>query len=435
MMNTHLLCILVGICLTLMLFVYVNGSLSDRKKHALFFMSLFSVLLLISDKLTRTFDGSLDVTTGYITKFCKFFVYMLFLLVIFSYNQYLKDMFKTEGKADGAPKCLIVSDCIILAAAIVLVVSQFTGLYYYYDEFNAYHRASGNALAYIFPLSAVVTQAVAIVENRSHLRRKILFPLFLFTVIPILGSIPQFFAHGVMYTSTSIVAMVVLLYCFSIIDTNKLVKIAHENELEALKKEQKNIKLMISQTVEALAEAIDTKDKYTNGHSRRVAKYSRMIAKKAGKTDEECDEIYIIGLLHDIGKIGIPIAIINKETKLTDEEYEIIKTHTIAGRKILSKISISPDLVLGANYHHERYDGKGYPEGKAGEDIPEVARIIAVADAYDAMASKRSYRDALPQDQIRAELVKGVGTQFDPKFALIMIDLIDSDKEYNLREM
>lgn len=434
MMNTYLLCILVGICLTLMLFTYVNGSLSGRKKHALFFMSLFSVLLLISDKLTRTFDGTFDDATGYIVKFCKFSVYMLFLLIIFSYNQYLKDMFKTEGKANGTPKCLIVSDCIIFAAAIILIVSQFTGLYYVY-EYNTYHRASGNALAYIFPLSAVVTQAVAIVKNRSHLRKKILFPLFLFTIIPILGSIPQFFAHGVMYTSTSIVAMVVLLYCFSIIDTNKLVKIAHENELEALKKEQKNIKLMISQTVEALAEAIDTKDKYTNGHSRRVAKYSRMIAEKAGKTDEECDEIYIIGLLHDIGKIGIPIAIINKETKLTDEEYEIIKTHTIAGRKILSKISISPDLVLGASYHHERYDGKGYPEGKAGEDIPEVARIIAVADAYDAMASKRSYRDALPQDQIRAELVKGVGTQFDPKFALIMIDLIDSDKEYNLREM
>ena len=277
-------------------------------------------------------------------------------------------------------------------------------------------------------------QFVTIIKKRSRLSKRMVIPLLLFTIVPLIASIPQFLGYGLFYTSYSIIAMVVLLYCFSITDTNRLLKKAHEQELENLRREQKNIRLMVSQTVEALAEAIDTKDKYTNGHSRRVAEYSKMIAKCAGKTDEECDEIYIVGLLHDVGKIGIPIKIINKETKLTDEEYETIKTHTTAGKKILSKISMSPNLVLGANYHHERYDGKGYPEGKKGEDIPEVARIIAVADAYDAMASKRSYRDALPQQVIREELVKGSGAQFDPTFAKIMIDLIDSDTEYQLKE-
>ena len=183
---------------------------------------------------------------------------------------------------------------------------------------------------------------------------------------------------------------------------------------------------MLSQTAMALAEAIDAKDKYTNGHSRRVAEISAKIAEKYGKSKEECEEIYLIGLLHDVGKIGIPNAIINKNGKLTDEEYDIIKTHPVKGYEILSKISVSPNLPIGAHYHHERYDGKGYPEGLKGEEIPEIARIIAVADTYDAMASRRSYRNSLPMEKIRDEIIKGMGTQFDTKFANIMVELIDS---------
>ncbi|MBQ6674741.1 MAG: HD domain-containing protein, partial [Ruminococcus sp.] len=121
--------------------------------------------------------------------------------------------------------------------------------------------------------------------------------------------------------------------------------------------------------------------------------------------------------------------------KLTDEEYDVIKSHPVKGMQILSKITRFPDLTIGAHYHHERYDGKGYPEGLKGEEIPEIARIIAVADAYDAMSSKRSYRDVLPQEIVRNEIENGLGTQFDPKFGKIMLGLIDEDKEYNMREM
>ena len=191
---------------------------------------------------------------------------------------------------------------------------------------------------------------------------------------------------------------------------------------------------MVTQTTMALVEAIDAKDSYTNGHSNRVADYSVMIAERAGKTKEEQEEIYLIALLHDVGKIGISNAIINKKGKLTDEEYAEIKRHPTVGREILSKISIDPKLAIGASFHHERYDGKGYPMGLKGEEIPEIARIIAVADSYDAMASKRSYRDVLPKEKIRSELVKGKGTQFDPSFAEIMINIIDEDKDYQLKE-
>ncbi len=193
-------------------------------------------------------------------------------------------------------------------------------------------------------------------------------------------------------------------------------------------------KKLTAEVMEALASAIDAKDTYTNGHSRRVAEYSKRIAEDIGKSAEECENIYFAALLHDVGKIGVPIEILTKKGRLSDEEFDQIKQHPVVGGQILSSISDSPWLTIGARYHHERYNGKGYPEGLKGEEIPEIARIIAVADAYDAMTSNRSYRDAIPQHIVREELVKGTGIQFDPEFAKIMIHIIDLDIEYRLKE-
>ncbi|MCR5092357.1 MAG: HD-GYP domain-containing protein [Lachnospiraceae bacterium] len=204
--------------------------------------------------------------------------------------------------------------------------------------------------------------------------------------------------------------------------------------MRSYERKQQQAREQFEQTAEALASAIDAKDTYTNGHSRRVAEYSEKIARSAGKSEEECEKVYFAALLHDVGKIGVPIDILTKKGRLTDEEFEAIKEHPVAGGQILSKIKNSPWLGLGANYHHERYNGKGYPEGRKGEDIPEIARIIAVADAYDAMTSNRSYRNAIPQHIVREELVKGIGTQFDPVFARIMIHMIDLDTEYLMKE-
>ena len=188
------------------------------------------------------------------------------------------------------------------------------------------------------------------------------------------------------------------------------------------------------QVMKTLAGTIDAKDKYTNGHSVRVAEYSRELARRLGKSEREQEDIYYMGLLHDIGKIGIPDEIINKSTKLTDEEYALIKSHPVIGADILKNLSEIPGIDTGARWHHERYDGSGYPDGLKGEEIPEVARIIGVADAYDAMASKRSYRDVLPQEVVRAEIEKGKGTQFDPYFVDKMLEMIDEDTEYQMRE-
>lgn len=196
----------------------------------------------------------------------------------------------------------------------------------------------------------------------------------------------------------------------------------------------KSIIRLYNETAFALAKAVDAKDAYTSGHSERVAKYARMIAARSGATQEEQEEIYTIALLHDIGKIGVPIEIINKPARLTDDEYKIMKTHTTKGYSILQIIEEMPKLATGARSHHERYDGNGYPDHIAGAKIPQYARIISVADAYDAMTSRRSYRAAMPQDKVRSEIEQGIGSQFDPTYANIMLQLIDEDKDYTMRE-
>ncbi len=188
------------------------------------------------------------------------------------------------------------------------------------------------------------------------------------------------------------------------------------------------------QIVKALSGAVDAKDTYTNGHSLRVAEYSREIARRAGFSGEMQDDIYMMGLLHDVGKIGVPDAIINKPAHLTEDEYAVIKNHPVMGARILKNIKDFPKLITGARWHHERYDGKGYPDGIAGEEIPLEARIIAVADAYDAMSSRRSYRDVLPQETVRSEIEKGKGTQFDPEVTEVVLGMIDEDTDYQMRE-
>lgn len=206
-----------------------------------------------------------------------------------------------------------------------------------------------------------------------------------------------------------------------------------DRKTRAVQESSRRISNLSDQIIHALSGAIDAKDSYTNGHSARVAKYSRELARRLGMPPIKVAEIYNIALLHDVGKIGIPNSIINKPGKLTDEEYAIVKSHAMTGYEILKPISEMPELSIGARWHHERYDGKGYPDGKAGEDIPEIARIICVADCYDAMSSDRIYRKALPQFMVREEIERNKGTQFDPRIADVMLQIIDEDKEYMLR--
>ena len=180
-------------------------------------------------------------------------------------------------------------------------------------------------------------------------------------------------------------------------------------------------------TIGILRQTVEAKDPYTRGHSDRVSEYSVLIGKKLGLDEKTLHILKIGGLFHDIGKIGIPDSILLKESKLSDEEYSQIKNHPMIGVHMLGDAAIFTDILPIVKHHHERYDGRGYPSQLVGEDIPYVARIAAVADTFDAMTSKRSYRDSLPIDVVRAEIERCSGTQFDPNIAKVFLDIMDND--------
>ena len=183
------------------------------------------------------------------------------------------------------------------------------------------------------------------------------------------------------------------------------------------------------ETIETLRFTVEAKDSYTRGHSDRVAEYSELIGKALGLSETDLKTLKIGGLFHDIGKIGIPDSILLKTTKLDDNEYSEIKNHPTIGAHIISNATIFKDILPIVKHHHERYDGKGYPSKLQGENIPYLARITAIADAFDAMTSKRSYRDSLPLATVREEIVKNIGTQFDPEIAKTFLNILDTNPE------
>lgn len=184
----------------------------------------------------------------------------------------------------------------------------------------------------------------------------------------------------------------------------------------------------VEQMMQTFVNFIEAKDPSTSGHSLRVAEYSRMLAEKLGFYEEECNQVYYISLMHDCGKIYIPDEILTKPGRLTDEEYEVMKKHTVYGAEILRDFTAIDGMGSGALNHHERYDGKGYPNGLAGEDIPIIGRIICVSDAFDAMNSRRCYRSSLSEDVIISELKNNRGKQFDPVIVDCLLALINSGR-------
>lgn len=182
-----------------------------------------------------------------------------------------------------------------------------------------------------------------------------------------------------------------------------------------LAEKTKQVEQITINAITAIANTIEAKDRYTRGHSNRVARYCVEMAKRIGMSEEKIKVLNFMALLHDIGKIGVPDEILNKPMPLNDDDFAIVKMHPAIGSEILKDLTSMPNMHIGALCHHERYDGKGYPAGMRGEEIPIEARLIAVADSYDAMNSNRAYRDALPKDVIIKEMTDGRGTQFDPE--------------------
>lgn len=429
-----LMLVICGISGAVAFFLALSKSIDKERKLYLILANLCSVLLMISDRSAYSFRGNTGLAASVIVRISNFLTFGMILMILWAFNNYFQDICREAPGIKAALKRLKVCNYIILFGLFLLFASQLTGLYYTIDENNTYHRAPGYFISIIIPVTVLIIQLTVAIQHRKNFRTGVFISLLLFTTLPIVAGLVQIPLYGLSLINLTTGFLTTMLYLFALGDMNYTVEHARQLEVDLLKKENENSKRLFAQTAEALASAIDAKDKYTKGHSSRVAEYSRKIAESVGKSSQECDEIYYAALLHDVGKIGISRSILQKPGKLSNEEYQVIKEHPDIGAQILSSISESPYLSIGARSHHERYDGKGYPQGLKGNDIPEIARIIAVADAYDAMTSSRSYRETIPQQVVREEFVKGLGTQFDPLFGKIMIHLIDLDEEYQMKE-
>ena len=424
-----------GVCAVLAVLTWMTTALTPKRRRILAMMEAAAALLLIADRYAYLYRGDPSTLGWWMVRICNFLVFFLPLDLGHGFTLYLCDLYRNEGGMKKLPKRLQFCEVLFALGLVLLVISQFTGLYYYFEGNNIYHRSPGFAICYVIPILILVIQMSVVVQYGAKVRRDVQFSLVIYVCAPIAASLIQLFAYGISLTNLMIAFVVALLYLYALSDLNEALETARAREFELLREEQKHERVMFEQTAEALVSAIEAKDRYTNGHSKRVAEYSRSIARSAGKSEEECEDIYFAALLHDVGKINVPLKILNKKGHLNDEEYNRVKQHPVVGGQILSNIQLSPEPRIAALYHHERYDGRGYPEGLKGEAIPETARIIAVADAYDAMTSNRSYRRAIAQEQVREELEKGAGTQFDPEFARAMISMVDQDTDYRMREM
>ncbi len=209
--------------------------------------------------------------------------------------------------------------------------------------------------------------------------------------------------------------------------------IAQMNEIKKINRELKSTYDLLEksylESIETLRYTVEAKDTYTKGHSDRVSEYSVLIGKKVGLPDDDLRILQIGGLFHDVGKIGVPDTILQKPEKLTDDEYSEIKNHPSIGAHILSTASIFKDIIPIVKHHHERFDGHGYPSMLKGENIPYFARIAAIADTFDAMTSRRSYRDSLSLDKVIEEFKKCKGTQFDPQLTDVFLDILENHFE------
>lgn len=344
---------------------------------------------------------------------------------------------------------LLINRAILLLQMVLLFINMFTGFIFRFDGDGRYIHGNIYLLVYIVPIYYICFAAGILIRKQKMFKRKQKISIGVYIFMCVFGPVVQMsiFPEVLLGLFTPSIAVLIILFSMETPDYQLLMKTLEElnNLKKSLQKEVKRqtkaaedrrekVERLSQQVILTLAKTIDAKDKYTNGHSERVADYSREIARRMGMSEDEQHEIYCMGLLHDIGKIGISDAIINKTEKLTDEEYQMIQKHPEIGEDILKGISEIPGISIGAKFHHEKYDGSGYPDGVSGEFIPIQARIIGIADAYDAMASKRSYRDVLPQEVVRAEILKGKGTQFDPMCGDILLEMMDEDKEYRMRE-
>jgi len=310
-----------------------------------------------------------------------------------------------------------ILECIVLIQLVINVVLHFSGVVEFYKSLTMSHIWIG--LCIVVATINIVSDIIDKSVMEYHI---IAFGMACFVAMSVV-EIVAFYASRARVFGSFVCSGLIILMITTIVQ-------ALRDEIDHAKKREKLQQNLTNNTIETIASAIDARDEYTGGHSERVGIYAERLAREMAAdydlTEEDILRIRYIGLVHDIGKIGVADTVLNKTGKLTDEEFALMKKHTEIGYEIMSATGQSIEgLSDGIKYHHERFDGRGYPDGLCETNIPLVARILALADSYDAMTSNRIYRKRLTDEEVKAELIRCSGTQFDPALTEIFIRLID----------
>ena len=427
--------VLSGASLCLAFLLFITRFLEKRRKYILIYMEFVATFLLLFDRMAYLYAGGVGPKAYVMVRVSNFFVFLLTPCVVFGFNQFVIDLLMKECRVKKIPKRLLLVSIATLVEISLVAVSQMSGLFYYIDEQNYYHRGPGFMLCYIIPVGGPLVQYTVIRKYKEQLSKWIYAALLTYIFVPILMAIIQVFAYGISIVNMAMVLVSISLYVFTYLDMNETVMNAHNHEMKILEEEKKSAKRLFDQTASAFMAAVEQRDEYSEGHATRVSRLARRIAVMMGKSEEECDEIYYAALLHNVGLVSIPDDVLEQKEKLTDEERKIIERVPVLSSEILSSIKEYPYLQEAALYSHERYDGSGYPVKLKGEAIPEVARIVGVVDAYDAMTSRRSYRGPLPLQTIREEFIKQAGVKFDPKISTLMVNILDRENNEEKKDV
>ena len=434
--NTALELMSLMICLILLFYQLIERRSNNKTNKWFTFMVLCNSAMLVGDLCDWTLGGIPGAFPYYAQGIFSIVVYFAASgLLLFSLYGWLISYIRQ--KIDISPNWLRVGIALSAIQVLIALAAPIIRIAYI-DADNYYQRGKLFLLTQVCPYIVYVLSFYLMIRYRRAFKKRERIYLGIFIVIPLFAELIQVMTYK--YSTLNVACSLGLIMVFTFIQSERKLddeykvrgQIIDENKrLEELQQYQENLS---SQLIDVLCSTVEAKDQYTRGHSQRVAQYAREIMYRMGGDEKVLQEVYYIGLLHDVGKISIDDSIINKKGRLTEEEYEQIKLHTVAGYQILKHVDVIPDLAIGARWHHERYDGTGYPNGLAGDNIPLIARIISVADAYDAMTSNRSYHKIMPQSVVREEISRGMGRQFDPAIARIMLEMIDEDIQYDMKQ-
>lgn len=418
--------------------LYVVLDKKNKTKLSQYFVhiSIFSMLMILGDLLNWANSGHTGklsyflVWSGLIIYYCStgFLVYSLIL--------YIGCIMQRHGNVS---KIFAKTGLVIALICLGISISSiFSKAVFYVSDDNLYKRGP-LYIATQFPMFMYLLIVVMMIIYRKLLTKSEAAFIIIYTFLPTVGEFIQLFIPG---TTTFIPGLTVaIIILFMYVQNEKRFQESEDekNEIDNARKSIEQSRDLrekqLFQSMETILSIVEKRELCTNGHARRVGNYTREIAHRMGLDEEYQIEAYYAGLFHDIGMIEIPEEIINKKTELTDEERELVKIHTTSAFHILGKFESYPLIRDAARWHHERMDGKGYPNGLKGENIPLIARIVAVADAYDAMTSNRPYREKLAKNMVEDQFTANAGIQFDPKIVDIMLDMMKADTYFEMQEM